>query len=258
MPIDSSFYFIAIPAVLMVGMSKGGMGEVLGLLAVPLLSFVVAPVQAAAIMLPILVCMDMASLYIWRKHGDNQALKYMLPGAIVGIAFGWATSAIMPSYVMRLIIGGVALSFTARFFYTRYFRKGSVAPRPHNLARASLWSSISGYGSFVAHAGGAPYQVYALPLGLPPREYTGTAVRFFAIVNAIKLVPYYALGQLDVTNLYLSATLFPLAVAATFAGAFLVKRMHPDVFYPFMYAMCALAGVKLTYDGLSQLVRAVF
>lgn len=257
MPIDASFYFIAIPAVILVGLSKGGMGDALGLLGVPILSFAVPPLQAAAILLPILIVMDMAALWSWRKHNNASLLKIMLPGAMIGIAIGWATSAIVPVYVMRLIIGLVAISFTARFYYNRYLA-GNVqhAPRAHNIARAGFWSTLSGYGSFVAHAGGAPFQVYGLPLKLPPADYTGTAVRFFAILNAVKLIPYFMLGELDTTNLTLSATLFPLAPIATIAGAWLVRRMHPEFFYPFMYGMCGLAGIKLTYDGVAPLLAA--
>jgi uncharacterized membrane protein YfcA len=255
MSIDPSFYFIAVPAVLLVGLSKGGMGDAIGLLGVPILSFAVPPVQAAAILLPILVVMDMAALWSWRKHSNPTLLKLMLPGALAGVAIGWATSAVVPDYVMRLIIGFVALSFAGRFFYNRYLAGDVVQPaQPHNIVRAGIWSTLSGYGSFVAHAGGAPFQVYGLPLKLPPQEYTGAAVRFFAIINAVKLVPYFMLGELDATNLYLSATLFPIAPLATFAGAMIVRRMKPDFFYPFMYAMLALAGFKLVFDGVSPLL----
>jgi uncharacterized membrane protein YfcA len=196
---------------------------------------------------------------MWRKHNDARLVKMFLPGAILGIAVGWATWAIVPKYMMQVIIGLVALSFAARFYYNRYFvRSAVVEAKPHNIVRAGFWSALSGYGSFVAHAGGAPFQVYALPLKLDPRAYTGAAVRTFAILNAVKLIPYFQLGQLDFTNLYISATLFPFAPIATVCGAMIVRRMRPDFFYPFMYAMCALAGLKLSYEGLMQLTKAVF
>lgn len=255
MPLDASFYFVAVPVVLMMGLSKGGMGDVLGMLAVPLLALVVSPVQAAAILLPILIVMDVAALWSWRGSGDTKLLRLMLPGALIGIAIGWATSAMVPDYVLRLIIGLVALSFAIRYFYNR-FRRSETPPRQHNRVKAGFWSLLAGYSSFVAHAGGPPYQVYALPLRLPPKDYTGTAVKLFAIINAVKLIPYFMLGQLNTTNLAISATLFPIAPLATIAGAYMVRRMRPEVFYPFMYTMCALAGLKLTRDGLMPLIDA--
>jgi uncharacterized protein len=72
---------------------------------------------------------------------------------------------------------------------------------------------------------------------------------FFAVVNAVKLIPYFALGQFDSTNLAASFVLFPLAPLATIAGAWLVKRMSADFFYPLMMVMMAIVSVKLVWDG---------
>jgi uncharacterized membrane protein YfcA len=250
---DATFYIVMVLAVMLVGFGKGGMGDVLGLLGVPILTFVMPSVQAAAILLPILVVMDIIALWTWRAHWNRQTLLMVLPGALIGIAIGWATFYVVPDYVMRLLIGIVALSFTGRFFYNRYFAGNADLPaRPNEPVRATIWSTLSGYGSFIAHAGGAPYQVYALPLKLSPKEYTGTAVRFFAIINALKLPPYYMLGLLSVGNLQTSAMLFPVALVATLAGAAVVKRMRIEVFYPWMYGMLMLAGLKLSWDGIRE------
>jgi uncharacterized protein len=255
---DSAFIIVCVLAVMLVGFGKGGLGDALGLLGVPILSFVMPTVQAAAILLPILVVMDMVALWTWRAHWNKETFLILLPGALIGILIGWITFAHVPDYVMRLLIGAVALSFTGRFFYNRYVAGNVSHPaRANEPVRAGIWSTLSGYGSFIAHAGGAPFQVYALPLKLSPKDYTGTAVRFFALVNAVKLVPYSLLGVLSIGNLKISAMLFPVALVATLAGAFVVKRMRPDVFYPFMYGMCALAGLKLAWDGISELVQLI-
>ncbi len=196
---ELSFYYAAVPAVLLVGLAKGGMGDALAWIGVPVLALVVSPVEAAAILLPILIFMDMISLVVWRKHGDWTTLKIMLPGALVGIAVGWATSALVPGNILRVVIGAVTIALLPRYFWDN-FGPGAgrvVLPRGQRPLLASAWGTLSGYGSFVAHAGGAPFQIYALPLKLPPREFIGTSVRFFAILNAVKLIPYFALGQLD-------------------------------------------------------------
>lgn len=255
MSIDPSIYLAAIPAVMLVGLTKGGMGEALALMGVPILAMVVSPVQAAAILLPILIVSDIVSLWIWRHHNDRRTLIFLLPGGIFGIALGWATSAYVPRDALRLIIGLITVFFAARYFYNQWrIRKGIViAAKPQRIGPAAFFGTLSGYGSFVAHAGGAPFQVYALPLKLSPRDYTGAAVRFFATMNALKLIPYFALGQLDTTNLTISATLMPLAMAMTALGGYLVKRMKPDIFYPFMYGMALAAGLKLVTDGIAAL-----
>jgi len=125
-----------------------------------------------------------------------------------------------------------------------------VPAKPNRLA-AALWGALSGFTSFVAHVGGPPFQMYVLPLRLDPKALSGTTAIFFAVTNAVKLVPYFALGQFDAANLAASAVLLPLAPLATMAGAWLVRRMRPEVFYPLTYATVGLIALKLLWDGAS-------
>lgn len=254
---DPNFYWAAIPAVLLVGLSKGGMGEAFTLMGVPILAMVVEPRVATALMLPILLVMDCVSLWIWRKHNDRRTLIELLPAGLIGVALGWITFAWVPSHVMRLIIGVIAVAFSARFFFNLLVKRPEQPPRPHSLVRGTFWGTLAGYGSFVAHSGGALWQIYTLPLKLDPKAYTGATVRFFAIMNAVKLLPYWQLHLIDLSNLKVSATLFPFAPIATIAGAMMVKRMKVSTFYPFMYAMAGLAGLKLAYDGIKPVLASL-
>jgi uncharacterized protein len=246
------FFAAAVPATILIGLSKGGLGGAMGQIGVPLMALVMPPVQAAAIMLPILLVMDVASLWTWRGFRDVQTLRLMLPGGLIGIFVGWLTASVISDDMVKLIVGLIAIIFFARYMLASPARRAT--PQPHNAGSATLWSSLAGFTSFVAHAGGPPYQIYALPLRQDPRVYNGTSVIFFAIINAVKVIPYFALGQFDRTNLLASAALMPLAPLATFAGAWIVRRMRPEVFYPFMYGMILLMGLKLTYDGVVALL----
>ncbi len=253
---DPLFYAVAIPAVILVGLSKGGFGGAMALLGVPLMALAIPPVQAAAIMLPILIVMDAVSLWSWRSHSDPGTLRVMLPGAIVGIGIGWATAAWITDPLIRLIVGSVALWFVWRYLVQTWFRRGQTEapPRTHSAWRGSFWGALTGFTSFVSHAGGPPYQIYTLPLKQDPKVYTGTSVRFFAVINVIKLVPYLALGQFDAANLKTSLVLAPIAPVATLAGAFIVRRLRPEFFYPFMYFMVLVTALKLVSDGLHYLL----
>jgi uncharacterized membrane protein YfcA len=249
---DPWFYAAAMPAVFLVGLSKGGLGGAAALIGVPLMALAMPPVQAAAILLPILIVMDIVSLWLWRGSRDMATLRIMLPGAVIGIGIGWLLAAVVTDAMVRLIVGVVALTFFLRWLVSKI--GGREHRAGHSRLRGGFWGTVSGFTSFIAHAGGPPYQVYALALGQEPRIYVGTSVIFFAIVNAIKLVPYFALGQFDASNLAASAVLMPLAPIATFAGAWIVKRMNAAVFYPVMYGMIFIVSVKLIYDGISALV----
>jgi uncharacterized membrane protein YfcA len=249
---DPWFYAAAVPAVLLVGLSKGGFGGGIGFVGVPLMALVMPPVQAAAILLPILCLMDVAAVWTWWGVYDRRTLADMLPGAVLGIGLGWLTAALVTQEAVRLIVGAVALVFVLRWVYTQ-LRHGAEHRASPNRIAAAFWGSVSGFTSFVAHVGGPPFQVYALPIRLDPKVLSGTTAIFFAITNALKLIPYFALGQFDAANLTASLVLMPVAPLATMAGAWLVRRMRPAVFYPFTYATVGIVAVKLLWDSIAGL-----
>lgn len=251
---DPLFYAAALPAVILVGLSKGGFGGAVGFVGVPLMALVMSPVQAAAILLPILCLMDIVSVWTWRGIYDRDLLRSMLPGAMAGIAAGWVTAAAVTVGMVRFIVGAVALVFVLRWAYQQVWHGRSHAAAPNRIA-AAVWGVVSGFTSFVAHVGGPPFQVYALPLRLDPKVLSGTAAIFFAVTNAVKLLPYFLLGQFDAANLAASAVLMPVAPLATLGGAWLVRRMRPQVFYPFTYCTVAIIAVKLIYDGVLDVLR---
>lgn len=250
---DPSFLLATVFAVVLVGLSKGGLGGAMGFVGVPLMALVMSPVQAAAILLPILVLMDIVSLWTWRGNYHRPTLAAMLPGSLFGIGIGWATAALVTVGAIRFIVGLVAILFVGRWLYTRYRHGATHAASPNPIV-AAFWGTVSGFASFIAHVGGPPFQMYALPLRLDQKTFTGTAVIFFAITNAVKLVPYFALGQFDATNLATSAMLMPIAPLATLAGAWVVRRMRPETFYTFSYATVGVIAVKLVYDGVLDIL----
>lgn len=234
-------------AVALVGLSKGGLGG-MSLLGVPLMALVMPPVTAAAILLPVLVVMDVVNVASWRRWVDWRIMRQILPGAVAGIGIGWATAELVSDSAVRLIVGLVSLAFVARALVGT---GPSVAPAGARPNAARFWGGLAGYTSFVAHAGAPPLQIYLMPLRLDPRLFTGTTVMFFAVTNALKLIPYAALGEFGPENLTRAAAMLPLAVAATWLGGWVVRHMRASIFYPFTYASVALVGGKLVWDGLA-------
>lgn len=250
---DPLFWAAALPAVFLVGLSKGGLGGSMGMVGVPLMALAMSPLKAAAILLPILVVMDMVALWSWRGVRDGRTLAVMLPGSLVGIGIGWFMAAWVTEELIRLTVGVLAVLFVGRWVWQR-LRHGRAPSHERQPVKGVFWATVAGFTSFVAHLGGPPYQIYTVPLGLDPKVYAGTSAIFFAVTNAVKLIPYFALGQFDTSNLAASAVLMPVAPVATLAGAWLVRRMKPDVFYPITYATVALIGIKLLWDGIAELL----
>lgn len=246
MILDPWFYVAAIPAVIIIGLSKGGFGSI-NLLTVPIMALVISPVQAAAISLPILVLSDIVALANYRRLFDATTLKIMLPGAMVGVGIGWATAAWVSENHIRLIVGMVSILFALNYWFRHRLQE---KPHGQDPVKGSVWGVLTGFTSFVSHAGGPPFQMYAVPLRLPPRVFAGTMVIMFAVINAVKLVPYFMLGQFDATNLTTSAVLLPVSIPATFFGVWLVKKFEVESFYRVIYGLIFLVGVFLVLDGI--------
>ncbi|GBE43854.1 sulfite exporter TauE/SafE [bacterium BMS3Bbin10] len=242
---DPLFYAIAIPAIFLVGLAKGGFVGPLAMLGVPLMSLMISPVQAAGILLPILIAMDVFALWTYRGVYHSLNLKIMLPAAATGIFIGWLTAAYVSDAHVRLIVGVVACMFTLDYWIGW---RETRTPGP-SIAKGGFWCIIAGFTSFVSHAGGPPVQMYLLPQRLEPRLYVGTSVIFFTVVNWLKVVPYAALGQLGFDNLATSAALSPIAPVSILTGAWLVKKLNAETFYKLAYAMIFVISLKLIWDG---------
>src|SRR5450432_2455855 len=100
---DPWFYAVAIPAMLILGLSKGGLGG-LGLLVVPTMALVLSPIKAAGIALPILVLTDIVALVSYWGVFDRTTFKILLPSALVGILVAWLTAAWVTEGEIRLIV----------------------------------------------------------------------------------------------------------------------------------------------------------
>jgi uncharacterized membrane protein YfcA len=263
MIVDPLFYAVAVPAVAINGLSKGGFGGAFGFASVPMMALVMSPVQAAGIMLPILIVMDVVAVSAMWRDADRSVVTRLLPWGIVGIALGWLTASVVSDDAVRLLVGLIALAFLIRVFVADQARRrrasaGAAAAEPdggigRKPSGAPVWGALAGYTSFVAHAGGPPYQTYVVPLRMSPLAYSATSAVFFAIVNLLKVVPYAALGQLDLENLTTGLLLFPIAIASTWAGIRVARVIDERVFYRILYVSIGLIAVKLIWDGVAGL-----
>ena len=239
------FWSCAVLAASLVGMGKGGM-PVVGMLGVPVLSLVIPPVTAAGLLLPVYVLSDMFGLYAYRHAFDRRVLAILMVGVTVGVGLGWATASFTPEWLVTTIVGLIGSVFALRLLT----RQGAAEPRAARVAPGLFWGAVTGLTSFVSHSGGPPFQVYVLPLGLQKMVYAGTSTILFAYLNAIKLIPYWALGQFTPANLKVAAMLMPAAALAVLAGVRLV-RIVPEALF-FRVVTWALLGIslKLIRDGL--------
>ena len=247
---EIGFWLAAVVAAALVGMGKGGV-PIVGMLAVPVMALVMNPVAAAGMLLPVYVVSDMFGLYAYRHAYDRRVLAIVVPGAVVGIGVGWATASVVPEAAVTLLVGVIGVAFALNLLVRRSV---VVEQKRAEVAPGLFWGAVTGFTSFVSHAGAPPYQVYTLPLGMGKAVFAGTSTIAFAIINAVKLVPYYALGQLGLENLEMAAVLSVPAVIAVFAGVWLVRVMPEKLFFRLVTWALMLISLKLVWDGAKGLI----
>ena len=248
-----AFYPIVALAVILSGISKGGFGAGAGGLAVPLMSIVIAPPEAAGIMLPILCAMDLFSVHAWRGKWSAQHLRILLPGSLVGIALGGIAFGLLPVNALRLIVGLIAVFFAINKTFDltdRVARRLSMRGTTPGRATGTVCGFLSGFTSTLAHAGGPPFAVYIYTQKLDKTLIVATSAVFFFVGNYVKLIPYYFLGQLNSANLTTSLLFAPLAPLGVWLGIWMHHRISEQAFFRVSYALLFASGVKLIYDAL--------
>jgi len=253
---DPLFYLCAIPAILLFAMAKGGLGAGLGLLSVPLMSLVISPVQAAAIMLPLLVVMDAAAIWSFRGQWNMEQIKIMLPGALLGVIVGTFTFQYMSDDAIKILIAVIALTFSGNHYRKQYLLKKNASEAPPaqpDMIKGRFWGAVSGFTSFGIHAGGAPASVYLLPLKMEKKMLMATFAIFFGVVNIAKVIAYGWLGQLQ-SNLLTSLVLLPFAPLGVKTGYFLLHKISEKLIYQISYLSLTVLGGKLLIEGVSGLL----
>ena len=243
---DPFFYAVAAPAVLLMGISKSGFGAGFGSLAVPLIALAVTVPQAAAILMPILLAVDLLGLAAFRKNFDRDLLKFLIPLGLVGTVVGALLFKVLDAHVVAAIVGGCTLLFLAQRLL--FPPRADSAPPPKWVG--ALLTITSGFTSFVAHAGGPPLNAYVIPMRLAPITFTATMAVFYFVINLSKWIPYAWLGLLDARNMATSLVLLPLAPVGVWIGVRIAKRIDPVLFYRLIYLGMLLTGSKLLWDGL--------
>ncbi len=244
---DPLFWLAAIPGVLLFGISKGGFAGGFGIVSVPLMALAIAPAQAAAILLPILLVMDLGAVWAYRRHWSRDLLKVLLPAGLAGTAIGTLAFRELSSNGIRLFLGVLSIGFV---LWRTLLRNPAATPERPSAAKGAFWATLSGFTSFIAHSGGPPLSVYLLPLRLAPSVLVGTVAVLFACLNWAKVLPYWWLGLFSTQNLLTSTALAPVGVAGVALGVWLHKRVSEALFYRLVYAFLLLTGAKLLYDGL--------
>jgi len=243
-------WVIAAIAVLLAGISKGGFGSGVAFASSAILAIVIEPAIALALMLPLLMLIDVASLKPYWGKWHAPSVKVLILGGIPGTALGAALFTVVSADFIRVLIGAVALGFPI-FQLAR--ARGWLSPKPRAFnARSGFLAGIAaGFTSFISHAGGPPMAVFMLSQeGIGKTSYQASTVIVFWIINMMKFVVYALIGIFSWQILGTATLLAPFALLGTYIGVRAHHLIPERLFFGLTYVMLVLTGLKLIWDGL--------
>jgi uncharacterized membrane protein YfcA len=112
---------------------------------------------------------------------------------------------------------------------------------------------VSGFTSFVSYAGGPAFQLYVLPQQLPKLVFAGTSTILFAIINLMKVPPYFALGLIDWGDTRTMMILSSIAIFGAWVGYRLTKLIPQRAFFIIVEIALLLISINLIRVGLNNL-----
>jgi len=247
MEINILFFFTVVPAIILFGIAKSGLGGSIALISIPLMTIAMPLTNALGIILPILIFSDFIATYKYRKEYDFETLKLMVPFAAIGIFIGSLTFTFFSEELLKFIIGLMGFLFAGHYFF---FKKNKEAKSDKNFLKGGVCSTIAGFTSFCVHAGGTPTSLYLLPLRMKKEIYVGTRIIFFACLNLFKLPLYINLSMTNFETFKQSLILFPVALLGILIGYKLLKIIEEKLFYNILYTLIFITSTKLLYDYL--------
>ena len=173
---DPLFYALAIPAVVALGLSKGGFAGA-GQMATPMLALAMPPLEAAAVLLPIMMAQDAAALWVYRKDWNGLILATTLPGALLGVGAAWLLAAHVSDAAVRVFIGVTTIGFVLYHWLGPRVTRDAAEPA---VSIGMMAGAMSGFTSTLCQAGGPPIQMYVLSRRLAKMNFVGTITFFFA------------------------------------------------------------------------------
>ena len=235
-------------AAFLIGVSKGGIAS-LGTLAVPFLALFMNPVQAAALMVPILIITDAVAVWLYRHDYSGRNVAILVPATLLGILLATLAMPYVSEPMLLAFTGCVGLWVVARRWLGRM-----PEMRPATLPAGVFWGTIAGVTTFITHSGAPPMQAFLLPQRLPRLIFAGTIAITFAITNLAKIPSYASLGLFEGIDWSLLILLAAVGITGTIAGRWLTHRLTDHTYVRVIEMLLFMLSLTLLAKAASAWV----
>lgn len=238
-------------AVFVIAFSKGAFGGGLAVVGIPILALVMDPVDAAILLAPLLLVMDVFTLRVFPPRTWSMPdVPWIAAGLFCGMVLGAYAFSDLPRDLSGMLIGAALLAFAIRQIF---FRPPPPSPIGVSGWRAFLWGGVGGLSTFLANAGQPPVAVYLTRRSLTKTVYAGTMSAVFTLANATRLPLMAGLILARPGLMLYSAALLPAIPLGAYAGKMLHDRIDRDRLFRLVYVLILVAGAKVLGTSLGLL-----
>lgn len=221
----TTWAFLVVAAVA-IGISKTALPGA-ATLAVALFASVLPAKESTGTMLVLLLVGDVLAITMYRREADWPTLKRLVPGVLAGVVLGATFLHFSSDQFTKRFIGALLLVLIAA---TMALMRLPKPPEIQGRLGRAVYGTLAGFTTMAANAGGPVTTMYFLASKFSVMSFLGTTAWFFGIVNVLKLPFSVGLGIIKPSTLWIDAALAPIVVVAGFAGRWLAKRMHKQLF----------------------------
>jgi uncharacterized protein len=244
---DPITFAVAALGIFVIAVMKGAFGGGFAIIGIPLLSLVLDPILAGAVLAPLFVVMDLYALRYWRPSTWSRPdARVLVPAFVVGIGIGYLTMTHLDRRLITIVMALTTLGFALHWL----IGGGQLVRRERSWLKGTVCGIAGGITTMVAHAGGPPLAMYLLPLGLDKALYAGTTSLTFTVGNIVKIGPWLWLAQPKADAWLLMALCLPFVPLGVTAGWAFHERLNQQQMYRACYGLLIVVGVKLLWDGV--------
>lgn len=225
------------------GVLKSGFAVGAGIFLTPLITLVLGPKEAVAVVAVMMLLTDVTAIYQYWNQWNLRDVLYLALPCIAGAVFGAFLLDWFSPVMARRAIGVIGFIYIGTELFRIFKQKTVQAP---TAARSITIGIVGGITASLANSGSVFISTYVAGR-LPKKMFVGTLVLVFIWINITKVAMFSALGILGKNLWLMSLALLPLIVIGATVGKWVNNRVNEKQFKQWIFLLIAVACLKLLF-----------
>lgn len=225
------------------GVLKSGFAVGAGIFLTPILTLVMGPKEAVALVASMMLFTDIIAIFQYWKQWHARDIFYLALPCIIGAVLGAMLLHWFSPTMAKRAIGIIGFIYIASELFRIFIQKTVRSP---TAIRSISIGIIGGITSSLANSGSVFISTYVAGR-LSKQLFVGTLVVVFVGINLTKVVMFSALGILEARLWLTSLLLLPLIITGGMLGKWVNNQVNEKQFKQWIFILIAVACLKLLF-----------